>query len=169
MKPIVILPPDTMSDADIKTLSDNGICVVVAKNPAAVKFIDPIPAQSSRTEIENAAIKLSRKLLSEEGYSNRKDIAHLYCDILVKGTPLDPNPEPTQEQIEEERRAHERAVFDYAKEEELARLGVEEARAERAAAKAAKARAAKEKRSQKQDTAPPTAAPFQDTQSKDSS
>lgn len=173
MKPIIILPPDTMSDENIAALRDNGICVVVAKNPAAVEFIDPIPSQSSRTQIEDAAIKLSRILLNKEGVRSRSDITSLYCDILTKGTPLDPNPPPTQEEIQSERHNQEHAIFDYAKEQELERLGIEEARAERAeiraAAKAAKVQAAKTAKTSapKPDTAPPPAAPLQDTQSKD--
>lgn len=43
MKPIIILPPNTMTDENIQLLRDNDLCVVVAEDPAAVKFIDPLP------------------------------------------------------------------------------------------------------------------------------
>lgn len=129
MKPIIIVPPDTISAEDIKILRENNLCVVVATNPAAVKFVDPIPASSSRTEIENAAIQLSRRLLHGEliGPDYRKNITALYVDLLVKGTPLDSRPTRAEEEQE---------IFDYAKRDEIRRLAKEEAKAERAAAKA---------------------------------
>jgi len=131
MKPMIIIPPETMSPEDIGLLRENGICVVVSANPAAVKFVDPIPAMSSRTTIEDAAIKLSRKLLAGElvGGDYRKNIATLYVDILSKGTPLDVN--GTKEE-------QEARVFDSAKRDELVRLAREEAKLERAAAKVQK-------------------------------
>lgn len=130
MKPMIILPPDAMSAEDIAELRKNHLCVVVAKDPALVKFVDPIPAQSSRTDIENAAIQLSRKMLTGDLYDSetKKDFAREFVDILVRGTPLDSR--PTQAE-------HEKAVFNAAKDDELRRLAREEAKAERAAAKAA--------------------------------
>lgn len=56
MKPIIILPPGSLSDSNIQLLRDNELCVVVAKDPAAVKFVDPIPAISSRTRIKGTAL-----------------------------------------------------------------------------------------------------------------
>lgn len=131
MKPIIILPPETMDAENIAMLRDNGLCVVEAKNPAAVKFVDPIPAASCRTTIEDAAIKLSRKLLNGDlvGQDYRKNIAALFFDILAKGTPLDPN--PTQAELE-------KRAFEIEKMDELRRLAREEAKQERAAAKANK-------------------------------
>jgi hypothetical protein len=131
MNPIIILQPDSMSESDIKLLRDNKICVVVAKDPNALKFLDPIPAQSSRNEMENAAISLSRKLLNGDlsGYIDRRDVTALYCDILTKGTSLDPRPTQAEQ---------EKSIFDQAKREELQRLAREEAKADRAAAKASK-------------------------------
>ena len=49
MKPMIILPPDVMDKENIDLLRENGICVVVAKDPAKVRFVDPIPAVASRT------------------------------------------------------------------------------------------------------------------------
>lgn len=91
MKPIIILPPKTMSKSDIKALRDNELCVVIAKDPSQVKFLDPIPTSSSRTQMENAAIALSRKLLNGQMLQfQRGDITRAYVDILIKGSPLDP-------------------------------------------------------------------------------
>ena len=137
MKPIIILPPNEMSEHNIKILRDNGMCVVVTKHPAAVKFVDPIPSVSSRTEIENAAIQLSRKLLAgvhpEYGqtwsFETKSTFAKLFMDILVRGTPLDP--EPTQQE-------REKIIFNNEKADELRRLAREEAKAERLEAKKAK-------------------------------
>lgn len=134
MNPIIILPPDTMSEADIKTLRDNDLCVVVAADPSKVKFVDPIPAASSRTEIENAAVHLSRKLLNGHGfdgsgYATWSSVAKLYCQLLSKGTPLDINEQPHE---------IEKKIFDQAKAEEIRQIAREEARAEREAKKASK-------------------------------
>lgn len=136
MKPIIILPPNVMSDENIKLLRDNDLCVVVAEDPGAVKFIDPLPAASSRTQMENAAIQLSRMILNGKTNSdwvtnNRGYFAALYFDVLQAGSSLDRNQSP------EEREAW---VKKQAKEEELRRLGREEAKAEKEAAKAAKAK-----------------------------
>lgn len=133
MRPIIILPPNTMSAEDIATLRENDLCVVVSEDPSKVKFVDPIPAISSRTEIESAAIKLSRCLLNGtwqgKTYLEKQDMANLYVQFLIQGTPLDKNGS-TNEQ--EERH------FNREKQDELSRLAREEARAERSAAKAAK-------------------------------
>lgn len=120
-----------MSPEDIKMLRDNAICVVVATNPATVKFLDPIPAAASRTKIENAAIALSRIILKRGTYddNSRGSFAKMYVDLLAKGTPLDPEPSLAE---------REKEYFDQAKLDELRRLAKEEAKAERAAAKKAK-------------------------------
>ena len=132
MKPIIILPPELMEREDIEILRENGICVVVAKDPAAIRFIDPIPSISSRTEIENAAIQLSRKVMSR-GYWTapdiRKEVVTTFVELLVKGSALDPNPTRAEKETE---------IFDQAKIEELRKLAREEAKAERIAAKVAK-------------------------------
>lgn len=92
MKPMVIIPPDVMSDEDITLLRENGICVVVCKEPDAVRFVDAIPEISSRTEIQAASIELSRFLLSPPPGSQstlyRSDIIKTFCDILMRGEPL---------------------------------------------------------------------------------
>lgn len=93
MKPIIILPPNVMSDDNIKLLRDNDLCVVVAENPDKVRFLDPIPVSSSRTQIEHAAIQLSRRLLNGQAdnatiNANRGYFAAMYFDLLQKGSPL---------------------------------------------------------------------------------
>lgn len=137
MKPIVILPPGAMTDDNMTMLRENGLCVVVAENPPAVKFLDPITAVIGRTAVESAAIELSRKVLNPESYAryaagagpSRAGWAAIYIDILVKGTSLQPG--PTEQELQQE-------AFDSEKYEELRRLAREEAKEERAAAKAAK-------------------------------
>lgn len=134
MKPIIILPPGAMTKEDMDRLRENDLCVVEAKEPALVKFVDPIPSVSSRTQIEDAAIQLSRRLMSPNFWQAGRDsqtrltCVRTFVDILLKGTPLDPD--KTQQEIERE-------IFDAEKVSELKRLAREEAKAERAAAKAA--------------------------------
>lgn len=127
MKPVIILPPGQMNSTNMKMLRDNGFCVVVAKNPSAVQFIDPIPAVSNRTEIESAAIKLSRKVMNPGfwGNSDTRDVmCRTFMDILMNGTPLDPR--GTKEE-------QERVIQERARQDELAKIAREEARAEREA------------------------------------
>ena len=136
MKPLIILPKGAMSAKDKEKLTKNGICVVETETPSLVKFVDSVPEIASRTQIEQAAIQLSRKVLDRKtwGYNNEdtsKEMAKMYIDLLIKGTPLDPR--PTQAEQEKE-------IFDQAKADELRRIAREEAKAERAAAKAAKAK-----------------------------
>jgi hypothetical protein len=146
MKPILILPPDSMSAEDIEKLNANGICTVVCINPAAVKFLDPIPSAAGRGKVEQAAIGLSRKLLNWQwiGNSNlnadyrldRKDICQLYMDVLMRGTPL--SAEPTPEEIQASRQRELEHTAHLAKLDEIRRIAREEARAEREAKKAEK-------------------------------
>lgn len=148
MKPIIILPPDTMSEADIQTLRDNDLCVVVATNPGAVKFLDPIPSAAERTKVEDAAIELSRKILDRETWrpgnapTSRGDAARMYVDVLLTGTRLDPDPQPTQAEIEQ-------SWYDEAHCEEIQKMAREDARAERAAKKAEQEKAKAEKATKK--------------------
>lgn len=134
MKPIIILPPNMMSEANIKALRGNDICVVVAKDPSKVRFVDPIPAASNRTQIEDACIKLSRILLNgqwgdtyNQAELGRAQFSTLYLKCLMTGTPLDSR--GTREEQREYIIASEKA-------EEFRRIAREEARAERAAKKA---------------------------------
>lgn len=136
MNPIIILPENAMSADDIKRLNDNGICVVSAKDPAAVKFVDPIPSAAQRTKIEDAAIELSRKLLGpwkhELPSMRRSEVAQMYVELLTKGTPLGQDKE------------REQKLFDDTKFAEIQQLARQEAREERAKIKAEKAAQRKE-------------------------
>jgi hypothetical protein len=92
MKPIIVVPPDAITPEDLQALRDNGLCVVTAKDPASIKFLDPIiPATTSRTEIERAAIELSRRLLTDNQafVYNKGDVTKLFAQILLRGSPLD--------------------------------------------------------------------------------
>ena len=122
-----------MSEVDIAELRKNDICVVVAKEPSKVKFVDPIPASSSRTTIENACIKLSRVLLNNtwrgminSGHLSAKDFAWLYIQMLSGGTPLDERGDIAEQ---------EQAIVNRARREELEKMAREDARAEREAKK----------------------------------
>ncbi len=139
MKPMIVLPPNTMSKEDIEALRANDICVVVSKDPSKVKFVDPIPAVAQRGKIEMAAIKLSRLLISgrwgnytQSNQVDRADICRIYVDMLVEGTPLDERG-TIEERVD---RAYENEKLEEAK-----RLARADAKAEREAAKAKKAAA----------------------------
>ena len=140
MKPILIIPPNTIDAEGIKALNDNGICTVVATEPSKVKFLDPIPAMEGRTQPEQAAIVLGRKLLASRTYINaghwqsidRADVWRWYLEALTKGTSLDIDG-TTQEQ--------EERIIKEEREEELRKIAREEARAEWSRKKAEKAAA----------------------------
>lgn len=132
MKPLIIMPKGAMSSKDKEKLTKNNICVVEAETPSLVKFVDSVPEIASRTQIEQAAIQLSRKILQRSTWNNddtAKEMAKMYVDLLIKGTPLDSRPTQAEQ---------EKQIFDEAKADELRRLAREEAKAERAAAKMAK-------------------------------
>ncbi len=132
MKPLIIIPKGAISAKDKEKLTKNGICVVEAETPSLVKFVDSVPEIASRTQIEHAAIQLSRKILQRSTWNNDntgKEMAAMYVDLLIKGTPLDPRPTQAEQ---------EKGIFDQAKADELRRLAKEEAKAERAASKVTK-------------------------------
>lgn len=132
MKPIIILPPGMMTPEDIQKLEANWLCVVIAKDPSQVKFLDPTLCIAHRTDLEQAAIQLSRKVLNP-GYwthdDTRQQLTRTFCDILLKGTPLDKNPTKAEQEAE---------IISNARLDELRTIAREEARAEKAAAKAKK-------------------------------
>lgn len=66
MKPMIILPPDAMSDEHIQMLRDNDLCVVVSKEPDAIRFLD-VPPPPSYDKITEASIELSRIVLDASG------------------------------------------------------------------------------------------------------
>lgn len=134
VKPIIIIPPQLMSAEDVRLLTENGLCVVTAKDPTQVKFLDPIPAEAQRSKIEHAAIKLSRMILNGDwnrsAYPSlgKKEFSELYMELLMEGTPLDRRGTPEEQQ---------QRAFNSAKHEETCRLAREEAKAERLKKKAA--------------------------------
>jgi hypothetical protein len=144
MRPIIIVPPGALSKEDIKLLRDNELCVVVAKDPSQIKFLDPIPCISSRSQIENAAIKLSRKILNGTALDNqtwnpdcRAIFARMFVELLIQGTPLDRNGTIAEQ---------EENYFNESKLDELDQLARQEARAEYKARKVAKEKAAAKKK-----------------------
>lgn len=126
----MIVPPDTLSDEDVERLRQNELCVIIAADPAALRFLDPIPAASQRGKMESAAIELSRRILHGQvtgtNLVSRDEAAKLFMLLLTKGTSLG------KVTIQEE---YER-IFTEEKEMEIRRLAREEAKAERAAKKA---------------------------------
>lgn len=138
MKPILLIPPNTIGDDDVKSLRDNGLCVVTVTDPGAVKFLDPIPSMAQRTKVENAAIALSRKILEPNFFiqsgswvsRSRTDVISVFLDVLIKGSELDPSPSVAE---------IERQVFTQVKREEVSKIAREEAREEAAARRAEKA------------------------------
>lgn len=94
IRPVIILPPDEMSDQDIEKLNQNGFCVVVAKNPDQVRFMDP-PLQSYPAP-ERAALRLCRYVIANRSNENAynaqayKALTERLCDYLLEGTPLQP-------------------------------------------------------------------------------
>jgi hypothetical protein len=151
VKPILILPPDSVSEADIARLNDNDLCVIVAKDPAAIKFLDPIPAAAGRDKIDEAAIQLSRKLLNKDelqfdewGRVTYANVAELFVKLVTLGTSLTRLPtaddeaeawEETFEQIYKDSRA-----------DEMDKLGKQDAKAERDRIKAEEAERRKAER-----------------------
>jgi hypothetical protein len=126
MKPMIILPPGVMDDENIKLLRENDICVVVAEDPAKVRFVDPIPAASNRAQMEQAAISLSRKILNRGFWndpSTRDEMCRWYVELLVSGTPLDPGG-TIEEQVDN--------AYHSERLEEARKMAREDARAERA-------------------------------------
>lgn len=84
-----------MEDDQIEMLRENEICVVVAKDPAAIKFMDPIPSMSSRTQMEAAAIELSRRIMTGQTgrtfMGSTTQAAAMWAEILMEGNPLESN------------------------------------------------------------------------------
>ena len=135
MNPMIILPYGQMLESQIKLLRDNGICVVTAKDPSKIRFVDPIPAASSRTQMENAAIKLSRLLLNgtwnpPDRSLDRSDFCRFFVEFLVEGTPLDKSGTVAD---------REKIEYNYAHLDEVRKMAREDARAERESKKAKQA------------------------------
>lgn len=89
IKPVIILPQGQVSRDDIERLNSNGLCVVEAQDPSLVRFMEPPPDGYGIRE--RAAISLFRRVMAHKSLSySRSDIAVLYADILLEGSPLEP-------------------------------------------------------------------------------
>ncbi len=92
LKPVVILPPKSMTKADMQQLREAGICVVECKKPSEVRFLDPPPCGY---ELRNqAAIKMFLKIVNNEVPSiftrddYKKTCFDIMCaDLRAKATP----------------------------------------------------------------------------------
>jgi hypothetical protein len=98
-KPVIVLPPDQMSREDINELRTAGFCVVEAKDPSLVRFIEP-PVVSVSDQ-ERAALSLCRMLANpskRESVFSGGTIAASLCDLLLNDgrlTPVAPVPSVT--------------------------------------------------------------------------
>lgn len=95
MKPVMILPKDAVTRADIRELRRNGICVVEATDPSLVRFVDPPPQGYSAQE--RAAIQLARAILRpiNRGKMISNDTwTGLFVDLILAGSPLESPPAP---------------------------------------------------------------------------
>lgn len=88
IKPVIILPPGMMSKEDIQEMRANGFCVVEAKKPDQVRFIEPPPMGYSAQE--KAAISLCRWLMRPDNkeHLTRQDIGALLAHFFIQGSPL---------------------------------------------------------------------------------
>lgn len=143
MKPMMIIPPDTMSVEDIALLRENGICVVVSKHPEKLKFVDPLPAMENRTQIQTAAIRLSRMVINGSWKNqwnadtiSQQGFCYLFVKLLAEGTELS---------ADGTRLEQEEKLIDLARRTELDRIAREEVRAEQKARKDAKMKSEQEK------------------------
>jgi len=149
MKPIIIVPTKTLSPENLKMLRDNELCVIEAKDPAKIKFLDPIPSASQHDKAEAAAISLSRILLNGQwaeydssAQIGRSTFSRIFVDLLIKGTALDRNGTIAQQRDNE---------YNYAYAQEVAKLAREDARNERAKKKKEAEEKAKQSQSLKSD------------------
>jgi hypothetical protein len=85
MQPILVLPPDEMSPEDMQRLRDNGICVVEAKHPGELRFIDPPPV-GNHDQVTEASLNLTRFVVNNYqsgGSYNAKDLAGYWAHMLI--------------------------------------------------------------------------------------
>ena len=93
IQPIIVLPRNAMSVADMDRLRKNGVCVVEAADPVQLRFIDPPIFGAS--EIDQAAIEMVRRLMKRSSFFiTRGNVAeHLY-DIIMEGRTKATTPPP---------------------------------------------------------------------------
>lgn len=97
MKPMIVLPVGEVTPEDIQQLRDNGICVIEAKEPANVRFVEPLESSLGQDDFARAAIQLTRRILcGEVGGFAKGDCSKLLAEILIKGSPIDPAETPQE-------------------------------------------------------------------------
>lgn len=68
-------------------LRDNGLCVVEAKDPSTIRFVETPLMDYSRQE--QAAIALVKKILMDNSnVVSRSEITHFLTTELMKGSPV---------------------------------------------------------------------------------
>lgn len=92
MKPVIILPIGTMKKKDIQQLRENLFCVVEAKKPEDIRFMEPPPQGYSAQE--KAAMALCRFVVAQRTdkilYAGH--LKEFLCDVLINGSPLQAQP-----------------------------------------------------------------------------
>lgn len=86
MKPTIIALPGSLSTKAIRLLNENGFCVVEAKNPEAIRFLE-VPPVSNAAEQERAAVKLARMVIRPGFWKNdetKNMLAAKYVEILCE-------------------------------------------------------------------------------------
>jgi hypothetical protein len=142
MKPILIIPPDTIDAEGIKALNDNGICCVVATDPSSVQFADP----ENSGYFAECAVRFTRVMLNQNTFIQNNqwhnlsmdEVARLFTVEAKKGTPFS---REHQDKLEAAKRIIENAKLD-----EEAKIAREEAREEAAQRRAEKAAAKSSKK-----------------------
>lgn len=105
-KPVVIIEPGAMSKRDVAKMNKAGITVVEAKNPEAIRFLDPPPFD--RNAQERAAIELCRVLLQSGSIGTsyqRYNIAEMYVKLLLEGSPICERHVPSVAQVPTQKKA----------------------------------------------------------------
>lgn len=89
MAPVIVVPTGEISKEDLALVRENGFCVIEAKNPDAVRFMEPPP--NGYSEQERAAIALCRHLMRFEGDRNwtKREIGNLLAQFFIQGSPLE--------------------------------------------------------------------------------
>jgi hypothetical protein len=90
IRPVIIIPPKTLSKKDIKKMSENGFCVVEAEDPSKVRYLDT-PPPYDYSDQERAAIQLCKVLLSSGVPTTnwqKMTITEKFIELLIKGSPL---------------------------------------------------------------------------------
>lgn len=89
MKPVIIITPDNLGEEDIKQLRDNGVCVVIAKDPSGLKYYDYTPKKIG--SMDQAAIDCFRTLLNAgKGWEHlQSNFGAMFAQRLIKGTDME--------------------------------------------------------------------------------